>query len=208
MRGCPRLLAAICVMLVAGCSTVGIKYPIGTTTGLAPDRMLFGTWRGHFADDKQGDSGSQKAEFYVHFVAMNNGKVIVVVVAAPRSGEEGGFIDAASITTATLGENHFINAVDLLGQGSSKSDEGTISPLLYTGSESGLTLCSLDLDETRNAIRSGAIAGTIEEHGAKDSIQHYETVTITADPAALDAFMAKPEAVKLFKPSMVLRKVD
>jgi hypothetical protein len=59
----------------------------------------------------------------------------------------------------------------------------------------------LDEDKVKAAIQAGKIAGTIESGD-------YGDVTITADAAALDAFFATPEAAKLFKVFIALKKAE
>ena len=74
-------------------------------------------------------------------------------------------------------------------------------PLLYVVKGRTLTLYLLDEDKTKEAVKAGKLAGTVEPGESGD-------VQITAEPEALDAFMAKPEAAELFKVLMVLKKVE
>ena len=74
--------------------------------------------------------------------------------------------------------------------------------MLYKfGKPHPLTLYLLDEDKVKEAIKAGKIAGTVEPGDSGD-------VQITADAAALDAFFATPEAAKLFKIFVVLKRAE
>jgi hypothetical protein len=142
--------------------------------------------------------------------------MVAISVAAPIGDGKDGVAAVTQITTATLGANHFINVTVLwvsgevtAGAAGAEKDRMTGSTLTLYGitGEDNLTLYNLDKDKTIDAIKSGAIAGSIRHHGTKDSWMQYDDVQITAEPAALDAFFATPEAAKLFKVSMVLKRV-
>ena len=99
------------------------------------------------------------------------------------------------LQTAKLGDNRFLNVTKMLGADNLQENQlnGANMPLLYKFGKNGrLTLHLMDEDKTKEAIHAGLIAGTIGDGDNGD-------VEITADAAALDAFMAKPEAAKQFK---------
>jgi hypothetical protein len=184
-----KLLVLACALFAAGCGSITTKYPIGMTTGLSPDPALYGTWKGHYVN--------QEHDFYLHFLKDDGGKIIAIWVAAPPDDTHNGGAAIFQIFTAKLGENRYINASQFLWNDkvTRKSGPGGTTPVLYRFESDGhLTICKIDKEKLTKVIESGALAGVIEEHGARDSIQHYEDVIVTAEPAELDAFMAKPEA--------------
>jgi len=97
-----------------------------------------------------------------------------------------------------------MNARLLMSNG--KADEGSPSgtiPILYRLDSKGrLLLYLLNEDRAKAAIKSGKITGTTGEGDSGDAV-------ITADPVALDKFMASPAALSLFvKPFFTLHKID
>ncbi len=194
----------VCVLL-AGCGSVTTKYPIGMTAGLSPDPGLIGPWKGPFLNESSDKKGP---EAYLHFLKIKGHGAMIAIWVATRMNDEGeGGAMLFQITTGKVGENRFINAVEM--DADNKPVRTGSTPALYRYDKSGnLHVFYLDESKAIEAIRSGRIAGVITPHGGKDSIGYYEDVQITAEPAALDAFMARPEAVDLFEEKTVLRKVD
>lgn len=184
-----------CALLLAGCLPVTSKTPVGSTTGLGADKALTGTWKGHSVD------ADNKADGYFHFMAAKDGTLTAAVVYAMGSSDDGWTI--FNVRTATLGKNHFINAVETFDKDAPA--EGDLKnaniPMLYTIHGHTLTLYLIDEDKAKAAVKAGKIKGEVEPGDMGD-------VVITADAAELDAFMAKPEAAELFKVMMVLRRVD
>jgi hypothetical protein len=184
-----------CTLLLAGCLPVTSKAPVGTTAGLAADKALFGTWKGHSAD------ADNKSDGYFHFMAAKDGTLTAAVVLATGSSDDGWSI--FNLRTATLGKNHFINAVETFDKDA--PTEGDLKnaniPMLYTLKGRTLTLYLIDEDKAKAAVKAGKIKGEIEPGDMGD-------VVITAAPAELDAFMAKPEAAEMFKALLVLKRVD
>jgi hypothetical protein len=183
------------VFLLAGCLPVTSKTPVGTTTGLGADKALIGTWKGHSADADNKDDG------FFHFMQAKDGSLTIAVILAKGSSDDGWTIFNAR--TATLGKNHFINAVETFDKDAPA--EGDLKnaniPLLYIVKGRTLTIYLIDEDKAKAAINAGKLKGTIEPGDSGD-------VQITSEGADLDAFMAKPEAVELFKVMMVLKRVD
>jgi hypothetical protein len=191
MRYCRKIFVLACVLFAAGCGSITTKYPIGITTGLQPDKALYGTWKGHFVD--------QDNDLYLHFLKADSGELIAIWVFAPTDDEHKGGAMIFKIITAKLGDNRYINAVELTPDKKVKAEPRGYTPALYRFESDGqLTICKIDKDKLVKAIESGALAGVIEEHGARNSIQHYEDIIITSKPEQLDAYMAKPEASDLF----------
>lgn len=193
-----RLYAAAAIsvaLLLAGCLPVTSETPVGTTTGFRNDNALYGTWKGRMEDEK--------TETYFHFLPDKDGSITAVLVSAQGGKEDAGWMTFA-LRTATLGTNRIMNAVEATDNGKPPEDamKGANIPLLYTISNGRkLTLYLLDEDKAKDAIKAGKIAGTIEAGNFGD-------VKITANAGALDAFMATPEAAKLFKAFIVLKKVE
>ena len=108
-------------------------------------------------------------------------------------------------TVARVGENHFINARKLSLAREHNDQPENWMPLFYTTTHEGrsLKLYYLDQDKIIKAIESGALKGRVEKHQRKNDDGKIEdeidAITITAEPADLDAFMAKPEAADLFQ---------
>jgi hypothetical protein len=195
MKHLHAALAIACTLLLAGCLPVTSKTPVGTTAGLGTDEALYGTWKFHNSDAKDKNDG------YFHFMKAKDGSITAIMVLAKGSDDDGWTV--FNVRTATLGKNHYINAVETFDKDAPA--DGSLKnaniPLLYTIKGRTLTLYLIDEDKAKEAVQSGAIKGTVEPGQSGD-------VTITADAAELDAFMAKPEAANLFKEPMVLKKVE
>lgn len=191
-----RIAATVaCVFLLAGCLPVTSTTPVGATAGLGADKALIGTWKGHSADADNKDDG------FFHFMQAKDGSLTLAVIMAKGSADDGWTI--FNTRTATLGKNHFINAVETFDKDAPA--EGALKnaniPLLYVMKDHTLTVYLMDEDKAKAAINAGKIKGTIEPGNSGD-------VRITADAAELDAFMARPEAANLFKVLMVLKRAD
>ena len=72
---------------------------------------------------------------------------------------------------------------------------------LRFGKNHSLRLYLLSEDKTKEAIAAGKLQGNVESGNFGD-------VKITSDAPALDAFMATPEAAKLFKEFVALKKAE
>jgi hypothetical protein len=187
-------------LLLAGCLPVTSKTPIGTTAGLGADQALYGTWVGRSQDEKD------KGKAYFHFLQDKDQATdtisALMVMTGPDKNDDGWM--SFTVSTAKLGAANYMNAVETAENG--KPVEGELKdasiPLLYRiGRNHTLTLYWLDEDKVNEAITAGKIAGTVEPGKFGD-------VKITVDAAALDAFMATPEAAKLFKVFIVLKRVE
>jgi hypothetical protein len=183
-----RLLALFgATMFLQACLPPATTHPVGSTVGLHNDPALTGLWR---AKMENGDTGERNA--YFHFLPKLDGSITVVLVQAGNKPD--GDWSVASITTATLGANHFFNAkLTNTGDKSDTEDETpNTMPMLYRfDGPRRLTLFFMGEDATKAAIKSGAIKGIVEPGQFGDA-------TITADPKSLDAFMATKKAAALF----------
>jgi hypothetical protein len=191
-----RLFAVLAAAIVlAGCLPVTSKTPVGTTTGLSADPALFGTWKGKNPQDKDQRDGT------IHFMQAKEGGFDIVVVLAEGSRDDGWTAFTAS--SARLGDHHFLNATMTYDKGIPAEGrlKGAVIPLLYVRSGRTLTLYQIDEAAAKAAIQAGKINGTIAPGDNGD-------VTITADAAELDRFMARPGAAMLFQPMLVLKRAD
>jgi len=198
MRLLRAAVAMAAMLLAAGCLPVTSKTPVGTTAGLGADEALTGTWIGKSLD---AEDKSDIRTIYFHFLKGKDGNLMALMVGAAGKNDDDWM--AFNLSTATLGKNRFINAVETFDN--NRPAEAPLKdaniPLLYTIKGGKLTLYWLDEDKVKVAIKAGRIAGTIEPGDFGD-------VKITADAAALDAFMATPEAAALFKVLVVLRRAE
>ncbi|MGA7712850.1 MAG: hypothetical protein WCA81_13180 [Rhizomicrobium sp.] len=191
-------LAILCTLFAAACLPVTSKTPVGTTTGLGTDTALYGTWKGYSAEDH--------TLVYLHVLRPKNNEAISAVMVGTGTDKDEGTIMLVELRTAALGDNHFMNVIkfftkDENGETANALKDASI-PLLYRfGKNHSLTLYLLDEDKTKEAIAAGKLQGTVESGNFGD-------VKITSDAAALDAFMATPEAAKLFKLFVVLKKAE
>ena len=178
-------LAAAAALLLAACYPPITTHPVGTTATLTNDPALTGLWRGK-SDQSADDRG-----LYFHFLPATDNTITVVMVQA--GGEPDGDWMVASVSTAALGGNHFMNAQLKFSDGKAEEDErpGTI-PLLYRFEGSNrIVLFLMDEDAAKAAIQAHKIAGTVEPGQFGDA-------TITASPKELDAFLATRKGAALF----------
>lgn len=199
MRFMRAALAIAAMLLAAGCLPVTSKTPVGTTVGLGADPALYGAWVGHSQDEKE------KGVAYFHFLRSkdDDGAIsALMVITGPNKNDDSWM--SFTVRTAKLGTHNYLNAVETAEDGVQATAESKSRniPLLYSfGRHHALTLYVLDEDKVKEAIQTGKIAGTIEPGDFGD-------VQITADAAALDTFMATPDAAKLFKVFVVLRRAE
>ena len=204
-------LAIACTLLLAGCLPVTSTTSVGTTAGLGADEALIGTWIGR-SEDQPGNDQKDKSTVYFHFVPAKpqDTPAIIAVEVGCSNNKCDKEIDLYELRTAKLGDNKFIDVLKFsdINKGvdaDNASDNGLNGgsvPVLYKfGKHHTLTLYLLDEDKVKAAIQAGKIAGTVEPGD-------YGDVKITADAAALDAFMATRDAAKLFKVFVVLKRAE
>lgn len=180
-----RMAAAACaVFLLAACYPVTTASPVGTSVGFSTDPALAGLWRAEMTQSKD-------EVVYFHFLPMEDGSFKVVIV----SGSEklNGEWSVARVKAANLGDGRFLNAEMVFNDGKRESDSshGTV-PLLYRFESNGrVSLFLISEDKAKEAIQSGAVAGTIEPGDFGD-------VKLTAEPYDLDKFFAGDEGTALF----------
>jgi hypothetical protein len=209
------VVALVAAVLLAGCGEVSTQYPVGSTTGLTPDPALIGTWwpRAEKGGDVERTADGKHAD-YIHVLPTREGVFEIVVVSfSTKPGATGGYT-VYRASSGRAGENRFLNVVMLTPAGETPQTlpkHGT-SPVLYRFEANGdLTLFKLDDDKVAAAVNAGRIAGTVEKHTYQYDGKEYEGTTdvrITADPAALDAFFAKPTVIDQFEKIGVLKKAE
>jgi len=189
-------LTLIVAALLAACLPVSSKVPAGTTVGFKPDPVLLGAWKGRGENDDN--------PTYLHFVGNDDGSMTAIIVSPPRK-ENPGEWSAYSLRVARLGANHVVNARELSNNGKPAGGPGAEQNMLlmYRAGKGGtLTLYIMDDKAVAAAIKAGEIAGEVEQGQDGD-------VHITADAAALDAFLKTPRAAALFsKPLVTLTRVE
>jgi hypothetical protein len=186
MRIVPISAVLAAAVFLSGCFPPATTHPVGITVGIANDPGLVGLWRG------KSDTSDDNQDIYFHFLPTTENSITVVMVQAGTKPDADWSV--ASITTATLGNNHIMNAMMQFSDGKPDTDDnphGTV-PLLYRfEGPNRIVLYLMDEDETKAAIRKHEISGTVEEGQFGDAI-------ITASPKELDAFMATKKAAALF----------
>jgi hypothetical protein len=189
----PTALALCLGLILSACYPPTTSHPVGTTAGLKVDAALTGTWRGVNDDGKPS---------YFHFLAPSDGTLSVIIAESGPKAEDWNYV---TLTTAKLGANRFMNARMEISNGKPESADapaGTV-PVLYRIDAKGvMTLSMMDETAVKAAIRAGKIKGTIEKGEMGDAV-------ITAEPAALDKFLATPAGLALFaKPFFTVKKVE
>jgi hypothetical protein len=188
-------LTLVLALVLAGCLPVTGSTPVGTTVGLGHDPALYGSWRGHTPGDPAAKDG------FVHFLAEKDSTMTAVLALADGGRDDGWTV--FRITTATLGGHHLMNAGMLFDKGAPAEGKMRFANviLLYTVEGKTLTLSLLDEDKTKAAVQAGALKGTVGQGRNGD-------VILTGSAGEIDAYFAKPEAAALFKPMLVMQKVE
>jgi hypothetical protein len=196
-----RFAVALAVsFLVTACLPVTSSNPVGTTVGFTADPALTGLWRGQVHQPE--------GWVYMTFFPQTDGTTTALLISPPDSTRKDssaqGDWSVYSLQTAVLGEYHYMNAKEISNNGKAPdaAQADKTFPLLYrVNSDGALVIYLLDEKAAAVAIKSGAVAGTITQGQFGD-------ITLTADPATLDAFMATPAGRALFvKPLILLKKV-
>jgi len=195
MRIWAMTVAIAAALLTCSCLPVTTNSPVGSTVGFKPDPALYGVWR-----DENHEKDSSGFISFLRDEADADGMTAVLVTPSSSGGEWQVF----QLKTASLGGRSFMNAREEFVDGKPAHDglAGQDIPVLYRVKGRTLTLLLLDEKKTAAAIRSGAIAGTIEPG-------EYGDVHITADAASLDKFMQSDAGAALFSaPILVMKKID
>ena len=196
-----RFAVALAVsLLVTACLPVTSTSPVGTTVGFTADPALSGLWRGQVHQPE--------GWVYITFFPQTDNTTTAVLISPPDASRKDdsaqGDWSVYSLQTAALGPYRYMNAKEISNNGKApdEAQAGKTFPLLYrVNSDGALVIYLLDEKAAAVAIKSGALAGTVGQGSFGD-------ITLTADPAALDAFMATPAGRALFvKPLILLKKV-
>jgi hypothetical protein len=195
MKSIRTVAALAAAVMLAGCLPVTTKTPVGTTAGFKNDAALYGTWKG------QDSNGRDQRNAFLHFLKGRDGAMTAALILAAGNNDDEWEIYNLHLTR--LGANTYMNAVMAISNATPPDDKlkNANIPLLYTIKGKTLTLYLLDEDKAKASITAGTIKGTIAPGTSGD-------VIITADAKDLDAFMARPEAAKLFKVLLVLKNLE
>jgi hypothetical protein len=181
-------------LVLAGCLPVTSSSPLGTTVAATGDPQLTGMWKGKL--------GTSAGAAYVIFYPGHDGVQKIVLLAPPTANDEGGWM-VFQARAATLGGNTYLDAREVEDSGSPPDTKLGHVPVLYKiGRDGFLVLYLVDETAARAAIARGTLAGTVEPGEFGD-------VTITANPAALDAFFSGSACRALFsKPLGTFQRVN
>jgi hypothetical protein len=183
MKSLSYAVALCCTLALAACFPPATVHPIGATQ--AADPLLSGDWHAKMAES---DPGQDEAVF--HFHPGSDGSIALEIDSVNKKDMDKILV---ALTTAQIGANHFANAklLNAGGDGAGKNEQrGTIA-FLYRQEGSSLVLYQMNEDATKAAIKAGKIQGDVGQGQFGDAV-------ITADQAALDAFIASPQGVALF----------
>lgn len=173
----------VAISILGGCTTVTTDHPIGMSGGTQWDARLIGGWKVVPADQKM-------QPFYAFFLPRKEGGLQAMIVGWDKTNPNDSGWETFEILTGKAGDHLVINGRPLLDNGEPAKSMPAGSgywPLLYRfeadGTVNMFTWGTGDaIDAIKNAIRTGRITGTIEEHGQSSDIR------ITAEPQSLDAF--------------------
>lgn len=174
---------------------MSLPNPIGASVELKNDPALDGLWYGK--TDKDGDAA------YYH-VLLNADDTATVVGVGQRHHDDKGGWGVLTVTTAALGNNHYINAREVFENGRPASQpENPVAWYsgLYRIDGNSLTIYGLDERKVAGEVKAGRIAGTISPGRFGDNIE------ITADAAHIDKWLSLPDAPKLFAPVFTLTRL-
>ncbi|HEY1710862.1 MAG TPA: hypothetical protein VGG10_21535 [Rhizomicrobium sp.] len=177
-------VALCCTLALAACFPPATLHPIGGTQ--TADPLLTGDWHAKMAES---DPGQDEANF--HFKRQADGSITLEIDAANKKDMDRMTV---ALTTAQVGANRFANAklVDAgPGDDTDKGPQRGTMAFLYRQEGATVVIYQMDEDATKAAIKAGKIQGEVEPGQFGDAI-------ITADPAALNAFVASPQGVALF----------
>ena len=181
------VLALAAALVLSACYPPMSKYPVGGTAA-KPDPVLVGLWKGTPAD-------TNERGVYFHFLPRQDGTITLMMVQAGNQPDGDWYF--ATLTTAKLGANHFMNARLILSNGIQEGGDpavqpaGTVPVLYRIDAKGEMSAFTMDEDKVKAAIASGKIKGTVEKGTLGDAV-------ITADPAALDKFVQSQAGLSLF----------
>lgn len=186
-----HLLIAAVALLTAACLPVTSKVQVGVAKS---DPALAGSWKAA-ADDK--------TTVWFHFIPQKDGSLTALMVTSKTKSDDSDWMQF-KITTAQLGDAHYINAVEISdnGKAADPKDTGNI-PLLYRYRNARtVALYLIDEKKAADAVRAKKISGTVEQGDNGD-------VRFTATAAEQDKFFQSKDGAALFtKPWMVLTKAN
>ena len=189
-------LAALVLAALSLSACVSLKEPIGTSVGYKNDPALEGLWAGRTVENKD------KGITFVH-VLPNDDDTMTAVAVTPRHGDDKASWGTLELTTAKLGENRYLNERETGDDGKPK-DEKESTPALYRVTGDMLIVSTFNTDRVAKEVDAGRIAGIVHRNDQDHSV---ESVEVTADGPALDAWLAGADAPKLFDKFLVLKRM-
>jgi hypothetical protein len=190
-----RLLLLAAMVALAACYPPVTSHPVGSTSGLKPDPVLNGLWKGQPHDTSQ-------RGVYFHFLPRPDGTITLISVATGDKPDADW--NAMTMTTGRAGNNRFMNIriESDNGKPDQEAPAGTIPVLYRLDAKGQITLWLTDEKAIKDAIKSGKLKGTLGKGDDGDAV-------ITADPAALDRFMAGPAVRVLYpRPFFTLKRME
>jgi hypothetical protein len=185
---------ALAALSLAAC--VSLKEPIGTSVGYRNDPALEGLWLGK--PDKDKPIG------YYH-VIPNADDSFTVVGIAPKTDKDKASWGTLAMTTVKLGPNRYMNVRETGEDGGPPKDENTAksTPAYYELNGDTLAVFAFDADKVAAEVNAGRVAGIVHMDEQKQFVQ---SVEITADGPALDAWLSRTDARKLFVEMMEFKR--
>jgi len=174
---------------------VSLKEPVGTSVGFKNDPALEGLWVGHSEHDT--------SITYVH-VLLNDDDTMTAVGVTPRHDKDKAAWGTLEMTTVRLGGNTYLNERETGDDGKPpKEDDSKAVSALYRIDGDTLTVFMFDSEKVAKDVDAGRIAGVVHRADKDNLVQ---TVEVTADGPALDAWLARSDAPKLFVTFMTFKR--
>jgi hypothetical protein len=197
MRIAKFVALALAALSLSAC--VSLKEPIGTSVGFKNDPALEGLWVSHPDKDN--------AITWAHVILNDNDTMTVIGISPRHDGQKAAW-GTLEMTTVKLGANRYLNERETGDNGGPPKDAsfaaGSSASAYYRVAGDTLTIYMLNTDRVAKDVDAGRIAGIVHRDDKSDMVQ---SVEVTADGPALDAWLAKPDAPKLFEQFIVLKRV-
>ncbi len=188
--------AALALAGLALSACVSLKEPVGSSVGYKNDPALEGLWVGR--------SDNDNSITYVH-VILNDDDTITAVGVTPRHDSGKAAWGTLAMTTVKLGANRYLNERETSDDGKPpKDDDAKTMSAYYRISGDTLTIYMFDSDKVAKDVDAGRIAGIVH-HGDQNNL--VQSVEVTADGAALDAWLSGGDAPELFSKFMTFKRV-
>jgi hypothetical protein len=172
------------ILMLAACVPYS-QAPLSDPRQAVVDAALIGTWRGGDPDER----------IYVHIGVVDAHRVRILTVEHNHSGELN--VDEYSAHSSHSDGRSYLNIVE---QGAATKPPGFILVRYRVDGNNVLKVAMPKIDGIKAAIKSGALAGRVEEGVLGDAI-------ITAAPADTAAYLNDHQA-ELFGDEVTLNRLD